>query len=313
MPILDFKEIAQANNANGKQDTFELFARDFLEMLGFKIDSCPDRGPDGGKDMIVIEKSSLTESNIKWLVSCKHYAHSGKAVGEKDEEDIAGRMAQYNADCFMGIYSTNLSSMLNVRLKDLSHNAKISTFKIFDREKIESLLFQSEKGQEITKRYFSKSYNNWINSGHNPSNFLPKYIPLKCEYCGKDLLSKEVINNFGGIIVFMENKNNNNRTKEKIYWAHKGNCNNIVQSKYSDFIDSGWEDISDIIIPTRYVMWLIAILNAMQSGELVLSDKAYKELNDFIITVSQLVLRQQSKEEFNRMDYLINIYASDLL
>jgi hypothetical protein len=33
MPQLDFKEIPQANLASGEQDTFELFAREFLECL----------------------------------------------------------------------------------------------------------------------------------------------------------------------------------------------------------------------------------------------------------------------------------------
>jgi hypothetical protein len=40
----------------GEQDTFELFARDFLEMLGFEVVSGPDRGQDGGRDLIALEK-----------------------------------------------------------------------------------------------------------------------------------------------------------------------------------------------------------------------------------------------------------------
>lgn len=31
--VLDFKEIPQANIASGEQDTFELFARDFIGRL----------------------------------------------------------------------------------------------------------------------------------------------------------------------------------------------------------------------------------------------------------------------------------------
>ena len=42
MTILDFKEIAQANKATGKQDEFEFFGRDFLEYLDYKIISGPD-------------------------------------------------------------------------------------------------------------------------------------------------------------------------------------------------------------------------------------------------------------------------------
>ena len=57
MPLLDFKEIAQANLANGLQDTFKLFARDFFMMLGFQIKEGPDRvGQDGGRDLIISKK-----------------------------------------------------------------------------------------------------------------------------------------------------------------------------------------------------------------------------------------------------------------
>ncbi|HIB5266505.1 TPA: hypothetical protein ACWW8T_001809 [Escherichia coli] len=56
MPVLDFKEIPEAHKATGLQDTFELFSRDFLAFLGYKIISDPDRGADGGVDIIAEEK-----------------------------------------------------------------------------------------------------------------------------------------------------------------------------------------------------------------------------------------------------------------
>lgn len=34
MSIIDFREIPQANKADGKQDSFELFAREFLHAIG---------------------------------------------------------------------------------------------------------------------------------------------------------------------------------------------------------------------------------------------------------------------------------------
>lgn len=37
MPIIDFTEIPLANSGDSKQDTFELFAREFLAALGFEI------------------------------------------------------------------------------------------------------------------------------------------------------------------------------------------------------------------------------------------------------------------------------------
>lgn len=82
MPVLDFKEIPEAHKATGLQDTFELFSRDFLAFLGYKIISDPDRGADGGVDIIAEEKRTGVggETIIRWLVSCKHKAHSGNSV-----------------------------------------------------------------------------------------------------------------------------------------------------------------------------------------------------------------------------------------
>lgn len=74
MAIIDFKEIPQANIANGEQDCFELFAREFFDALGFSVIEDPDRGQDGGRDLIISEKRTgiIGDSEVRWLVSCKH-------------------------------------------------------------------------------------------------------------------------------------------------------------------------------------------------------------------------------------------------
>jgi hypothetical protein len=47
--MIDFKELGQSG------EIWELFARDFFMELGFSVVSTPDRGPDGGKDLIISE------------------------------------------------------------------------------------------------------------------------------------------------------------------------------------------------------------------------------------------------------------------
>ena len=86
MALIDFKEIPKANVANGMQDSFELFTREFLHAIGLSIDEDPDRGQDGGRDIIVTEKLTgiLEDSEARWLVSCKHKIHSGASVNVKD-------------------------------------------------------------------------------------------------------------------------------------------------------------------------------------------------------------------------------------
>jgi hypothetical protein len=56
MALINFKEIPEAHIASGEQDRFEMFGRDFLEYLGYKILSDPDRGADGGVDIVVEER-----------------------------------------------------------------------------------------------------------------------------------------------------------------------------------------------------------------------------------------------------------------
>lgn len=119
MAILDFKEIPEANKATGIQDTFELFARDFFDYLPYKSIGEPDRGADAGKDILVEETRTGVggETKIKWLISCKHKAHSGKSVTPSDEGDIRDRVEANDCQGFIGFYSTLPSSGLNRKLQ----------------------------------------------------------------------------------------------------------------------------------------------------------------------------------------------------
>lgn len=169
MSALNFKEIPQANLATGEQDEFELFARDFLAYLGYKIISEPARGQDGGKD-ILIQESRIGiggETKLLWLVSCKHFAHSNlgkaKAVGVDDEINVSDRIKSNRCDGFIGFYSTIASTGLTQKLESLSAHER-KEFKIFHRGNIEEILFKAPKGLQIARRYFPKSMQLWDES-----------------------------------------------------------------------------------------------------------------------------------------------------
>ncbi|MEG4289131.1 restriction endonuclease [Microcoleus sp. C2C3] len=175
MSALDFKEIPQANLANGKQDEFELFARDFFAYLGYNIISEPDRGQDGGKD-ILIQESRIGiggQTTVLWLVSCKHFSHSnsgkGKAVGVDDEINVADRLSSNRCDGFIGFYSTIASSGLTQKLQGLSEN-KREGFQVFHRGSIETFLFRDLEGLQIARRYFPKSMQLWDESSETTNN-----------------------------------------------------------------------------------------------------------------------------------------------
>lgn len=156
--LINFKEIPVANSGNGDQDTFEKFARDLFEKMGFEIINEPSRGADGGIDIKILEKRTVASEivNIYWLVSCKHYAHSGNSVSRSVETDIKDRLEEHNCSGFIGFYSTLPSSGLSSKLA----NMKIP-YKIFDNEKIESQIVGITNMEDVFLRYFPLSYKKW--------------------------------------------------------------------------------------------------------------------------------------------------------
>jgi hypothetical protein len=136
MSIIDFREIPEAHVSTGYQDLFELFVRDFLEAIGFRIIEGPGRGVDRGRDLLVAEKIDgfISIQEKIWVVSAKHKAHSGKSVTDADEPDPIGRVRKFKADGFMGFYSTLPSSGLEDTLSRIKPD--VDTY-VFDRGRIE--------------------------------------------------------------------------------------------------------------------------------------------------------------------------------
>jgi hypothetical protein len=161
MSVIDFKEIPQANKGAGTQDTFELFCRDFLMTLGFQIIQHPSRGADGGKDMLVLEVlSSVVENKYrKWLVSCKHTAHSKRGVSARDEGDFYDRVRENDCDGFLGLYShlptSGLSEKIQKRKKDIDCI-------IYDGAFIEKTILCNPKAKQLFPRYFPESFKKYI-------------------------------------------------------------------------------------------------------------------------------------------------------
>lgn len=158
--VIDFTEIPEANKGGGRQDLFEQFVRDFLETIGYKIIHPPDRGPDGKKDMIIEEsvKGINTISSYRWLVSCKHNAHSGRSVKDTDEPNILERLRGFKCDGFMGVYSTIQASSLTRMLEGLT--PEIGYF-IYDSSQIEKWILNNSQKERVLRSYFPISFDNY--------------------------------------------------------------------------------------------------------------------------------------------------------
>lgn len=305
MPVIDFREIPEAHVETGEQDRFELFARDFLvDVFNFKILSEPNRGADGGKDILAEEHQigSLSESTTKWLISCKHKAHSNRTVTPDDETNISDRLTQFNAGGFIGFYSTLPSAGLNNRLDSYKGQYKIQ---IFDKEKIESYII-NKKRYELFQRYFPESYKKWMeNTGkRNPSRILSEYMPLKCAVCGTDLLAPE--NSDHGIVGFVTDPATHKCSC--CYTACRGSCDYKLDAYYAaDGQYTGWNDINDLLIPTVFLQKNMAIINQLHDGYLDFDDKGLEDYKSILIAISQYVFRQQSDAEFGRAAKLMSL------
>ncbi|MDD2540960.1 MAG: restriction endonuclease [Desulfuromonadaceae bacterium] len=306
MPILDFKEIPEAHIASGEQDRFELFARDFLEYLGYRIISSPDRGADGGKDIVVEEKRVGVggENYVRWLVSCKHKAHSGSSVKPTDESNIRDRVDANKCSGFIGFYSTLPSTGLAGIIAGISDKIETQTF---DKEKIEGNLLGSTKGFDLAKRYFPESIKKWQVENPAPVKIFAEDPILKCAYCNKDLLNP----NPTGIIVFWERIREDYEKEpqyyEHIYWCCKGHCDKKLSFTHRnhELID-GWEDIPDVMIPHVYIKWVMTSLNELRAGTKY-SDEAYSKFKYFLLNIYPFVSRHLSAKEKERLNGLMEI------
>lgn len=306
MAILDFKEIPEAHKANGLQDTFELFSRDFFSFMGYKVVTDPDRGADGGVDLVVEEKRTGVggETNIKWLVSCKHKIFSGRSVSPTDEANIRDRVEANNCHGFIGFYSTLSSSGLSRNFEGMKNKIE---YQIFDKEKIEGQLLYSSNGLKLAERYFPKSIKKWKNENPKPIKIFNKVTSIKCLNCNKELLEM----NTKGIIVIWQDyarkKEEGNTFYEKIYSCCRGHCDKELKLKFKKigWLDS-WQSMSDIIIPTGYLKLFISVMNSIYGGKKY-SDEAYQEMRYLMLNIFPYISRELTTQEKERLDDLLMI------
>lgn len=306
MSAIDFKEIPEAHRGGGLQDTFELFARDFLTYLGYIVQEDPSRGADGGKDILVIERRSGVggESLVRWLVSCKHKAHSGASVSTQDESNIRDRVEANGCQGFIGFYSTLASAGLFDALTGLSSKIECQ---IFDREKIESYLLKNLDGLHLAKRYFPGSTTAWVKENPKPAKIFATHTALQCRNCGKNLLEPRP----SGIIVLWHKIDpiSGKTHYDEVYWCCKGNCDQMLSRSMrgKGYID-GWEDLPDVAIPLVFARWMMTPLNELNAGD-TYSPKAFENLKDFILSMYPFVAREATQEEQARIQRLTAIPA----
>lgn len=304
MRFVDFKEIPTAKSGQEGQDDWALFAREFFDALHIEVEGGPDRGPDSGRDLLIIEtrKGTFASGRHRWLVSCKHYAHSNRAVPIGEETDILGRLSKFQADGFIGFYSTIPSSELNRTLD--SHKNQIDVI-VYDSALIERNLLNNPDLNGVFERFFPLSYNKYKKASLVPHEISESAVGLLCSVCHKDLLLERQ-----GRIGFAIKYTADGKKSRYVdmYWACIGECDRAMEVAFEKRgFATGWEGIEDLMIPLVYMQWVITYMNSLRSGSIVFSDEAYKKFIELTFAVAQLVVRETSDEEMERIQSLREI------
>lgn len=285
--MIDYTEIKDG-------DSWEAFCRDYLMAMGLVVGTPPGRGPDGGRDLIVTEqlKGHLASRPFVWLVSCKHYAGSGTAIGTDIEANILDRMQHHNADGFLGFYSTLASAALITRLDELRDQRKIAAFEIFDGARIENAFFGTGMS-DVLLQHLPKSHTE-LRPIHP---LLGTYQPLQCEVCQKDLLQRSLRRQFGSVVIFAHRGD----VVADVHFACKGECDKRISSRLTVAgLANTWDDLEDYCNPLIFIRRITGYVADTRANPSGYSDAAHEKILSLYIAASQLTLRQTSQEDRER-------------
>jgi len=61
------------------------------------------------------------------------------------------------------------------------------------------------------------------------------------------------------------------------------------------------------MIPLVFMQWVITAMNSLRNGSLVFSDEAYNKFTELTFAIAQLVVRETSDEEMERIQTLRDV------
>lgn len=101
---------------------FEALVADLLEAMGYRIIERPAIGADGGRDILVerLLQDFMGERRERVVVQCKHYAHSGSAVGDRDVGVWQSALVRYRARGYLLVTDTHVTENLRRAFQEYS-------------------------------------------------------------------------------------------------------------------------------------------------------------------------------------------------
>ena len=267
--------------------------------MGFRILEGPGRGADRGRDLLVSESISgaVTLSERKWVVSAKHFAHSGRSVGDSDELDPIGRVRKFGATGFMAIYSTLPSSGLDDTFSRIRAEVGVH---VWDRGRLELSLMGDQRLLPVLRTYFPRTFSRVFEHAGEPIPFVNELVPLTCANCGKNLLIEN------GIVVFVKDRLVNDQTID-LYGSCKGACDIKMREALRRETITTWIDLGDLRIPAVFVQFIMSLLNQLRDNPQYVSDRAFIKNKDLVIAIAQNVLRNASFDQKTRIGQLLQL------
>jgi hypothetical protein len=114
----DFKRLP----SDGEQ--FEALVFQLLEAMGYRILEKPARGPEGGRDVLIerVLGDSMTERRERVVVQCKHYAHSGRAISDREVGVWQNVMIRYRARGYLLVTDTRVAENLRRSFREFTED-----------------------------------------------------------------------------------------------------------------------------------------------------------------------------------------------
>lgn len=171
--MIDFSELPD----DGQQ--FELLIRELLFRKGFSV-YWSGKGADGGRDLICIERrgSFFLPDEKRWLIQCKHNAHSRKSVGIGDLDNIVDSCQHHQCHGYLLACTTHPSSGVVQRLESITNNPQTSIVATYwDAVKIEHVL-STPTNWPLAQKFFPISANaeSWqVYATENPNHWVINY------------------------------------------------------------------------------------------------------------------------------------------
>jgi hypothetical protein len=132
---LDFGEIADG-------DEFECLVQELFQALGFEAQRTglgSDKGVDITAEEILIDKLGV-QRRRRYIVQCKHFAASKRAVGTSDVTDVLDTVVRNRGNGYVLVTSSDVTTTVRMKLSELSDAHPELAIQVWDRIALEQQL-----------------------------------------------------------------------------------------------------------------------------------------------------------------------------